>query len=504
MSTSNVSFTRSEVAAQLGKWKLIRDCLLGQDAIKAAGTTYLPMPNSTDNSNENKARYAAYKERAVFYNVSRRTRDGLVGQVFVRDPVVEVSDTLKTPFLSDVDGSGVGLFAHSRKTLADTLSFGRCGLLVDYPETEKAATVAELQTGFIRPTIVQYQPEQIVNWRTTTVGARKLLSLVVLVEEYEAADDGFEQTMATQWRVLRLVDRVYTVEIWQETKGEKETTTSLTKTFTPRDSSGKPFSEIPFTFVGAVNNDADVDPAPLYDLAVLNIAHYRNSADYEESCFLVGQPTLFAAGLSESWVANVLKGGIQMGSRALLPLPDGGNAGLLQVNPNSMPAEAMDKKERQMVALGARLVEQRSVQRTASEAQMEEAGETSMLSSVTKNVADAYTHALEWCRQFAGTGGDVSYVLNTDFAAAHLTPDERAELVAEWQAGAIGYSEMRAQFRRAGVATLKDEEAKDEAEADTLRTGPKLGNPGNSVTGGTNNGRMTPRQSGKVTTSPKA
>ena len=52
---------------------------------------------------------------------------------------------------------------------------------------------------------------------------------------------------------------------------------------------------IPFTFIGATNNDHTIDDAPLLPLAELNIGHFRNSADNEESSFVVGQPTLFIA-----------------------------------------------------------------------------------------------------------------------------------------------------------------------------------------------------------------
>ena len=59
----------------------------------------------------------------------------------------------------------------------------------------------------------------------------------------------------------------------------------------------------------------------MYDLAVLNIAHYRNSADYEESCFVTGQPTVWASGLTEAWVEDVLKGELRLGSFGGIPLP---------------------------------------------------------------------------------------------------------------------------------------------------------------------------------------
>src|SRR5574340_1363124 len=121
MTTPNVGFIRREVFLHLTKWRTIRDCLAGQDAIKAAGDKYLPRPNPEDTSEENKNRYKSYLERAVFYNVTHRTLDGLVGQVFMREPVVEMKDEKLNVLLLDADGAGVSLNEQSKKALADTM-----------------------------------------------------------------------------------------------------------------------------------------------------------------------------------------------------------------------------------------------------------------------------------------------------------------------------------------------------------------------------------------------
>ena len=89
--------------------------------------------------------------------------------------------------------------------------------------------------------------------------------------------------------------------------------------------------------------------------------------------------------------------------------------GLIQASANSMPKEAMDTKERQMVALGAKLVEQKQVQRTATEAGLENASETSVLASAANNTAEAFRTALGWCMEFVGTDGEIEFDLNTDF-----------------------------------------------------------------------------------------
>jgi hypothetical protein len=472
---SNVSHVREEVRKKNDAWTMIADCIEGQEAVKAKGEIYLPKPNAADTSEENKLRYAAYLARAVFYNVTARTLRGLLGQVFSRDSVLTLPESL-TLLEKDVEGSGVDLDQQAKRALSDVLALGRAGLLADFPVANGAVTKADQDSGKIRPLLKLYKPQHIINWRTALFGAKTKLCLVVLRETYDKEDDGFEIQEDVQYRVLRLNENEqYTVTLYREVIGEaKDASGKKTTAWVPygeeivvQDYSGAPFNEIPFTFIGSENNDSEVDPSPLYDLAVLNLAHYRNSADYEDSVFMVGQPTPWISGLTEQWVKDVLKGGVHLGSRGFLPLPVNSSAGLLQPEPNTLCKEAMDHKERQMVALGAKLVEQKEVQRTATEAGQEEAAESSSLSSAVKNVSTAYTQALRWAARFVAkfTDDAIEYELNSDFDLSNMTNEERAQLIKEWQADAISFTEMRWNLSRAGVAFQTDEEAKEEIES---------------------------------------
>jgi hypothetical protein len=469
----NVQFIRPEVQDMTARWETIRDCLEGEPAVKASDLAtaaeveadrYLPKPNATDTTVQNAARYEAYIARAVFYPVTQHTHAGMVGQVFTKEPVLEVPALLDT-LLEDVDGSGVKLVQQAQKALGLALGYGRAGLLTDYPATDVPASRAEMEAGDIRPTIVLYQPWQIINWRTIKRGAKRVLSLVVLTEKHATSDDGFEEEEVDQYRVLSLEESgIYRVGVWRVADAKAGEFVEV-EAFNPKDSRGNNLREIPFQFVGAINNDPDVDLPPLYDLAGLNVAHYRNSADYEESCFQVGQPTPWAAGLTQAWVDKNFATGIRLGSRAFLPLPAGGQCGLLQAEPNGMPFEAMQAKERQMVALGARLVEQRTVQRTLGEARLEYATELSVLGSCARNVADAYVKALTWAGQFAGVDGAAKFELDPDSELRRMTPEELRERVAAWQAKAISDTELRDALKRGGVATQEDEEWKAEVES---------------------------------------
>lgn len=468
--TPDVGYIRRELVALQPRYDIVRDCVAGQEQVKAAGTKYLPKPNEADASPENTVRYRQYKERALFLNVTGRTLEGMVGSVFQKHPEQELPSQLAA-LAGDVDGGGVSLEQQAKRGLEYVLQFGRAGLLADYPATAGPATVAQLTTGSIRPNLLLWQPWDIINWRTSLVGGRKALSLVVIAEQYTSNDDGFEAEVDQQFRVLRMTEGVYMVEIWRETAKDEW---GIVEAYVPRDGSGKPWEFIPFVFIGSKNNDDTPDLPPLYDLAAVNIAHYRNSADYEEACYMLGQPTPWASGLTEDWVKNVLKGQIVLGSRAIIPLPQGGQVGLLQVQPNTMPMEAMSHKEKQMLALGAKLVEQRDVRQTATEAGMNEASETSILATSANNVSAAYAAALKWAAQFVGADTEgIVFKLNVEFEKRLSSPQDRQQLVAEWQANIITQSEARAALTKIGVATLSLEDFKDEIEA----SGPDLGVP---------------------------
>lgn len=472
--SQDVTFVRADVRNAQSEWTEVQDCLSGEKAVKAKGATYLPVPDAELGGKTTDSRYKSYITRAVFYGVTNRTLQGLVGQVFGRETDIKFPSELEQ-LVNDVSGDGVGIEQQAKKTLEYVLAFGRAGILTDFPSTGRALSRADVLGGDFHPTIKLYRPENVINWRTRRYGAKVKLSLVVLKEQVDENDDtAFETEVSTVYRVLRLTeDETYTVTLYTEDPEARDEIEYVEgETITPTDSEGKAFDHIPFRFVGPENNDPEIDPAPLAPMASLNLAHYRNSADYEDSTFIAGQPTPVFAGLTEEWVNNVMKGKVYLGSRGGVMLPKGGTADLLQPTMNTMPKEAMDQKEHQMVALGAKLVEDRSIRRTATEARQDEASETSVLSSATKNVNAAYNEGLQDAQKFAGGSGEITFKLNSDFDLTSMTPQERMQLVTEWQSEAISFTEMRRGLRRGRIAFQDDDVAKAEIEENPPMTVP--------------------------------
>lgn len=499
---AGVNWVRGELSYNLKQYALIFDCLEGDNAIKGRHRNqyytvgfqfpmfvnrredYLPMPNGLDRSEENYYRYEQYSKRAIFYNFTARTLEGMQGQIFLRPPAVNnVPDALDV-ILDDADGNGISLQQLAQNMTADVIPYGRCGLLVDYPaviqaedEAQTAATsIQQLADGTIRPTITMYHPWDIINWRTERQGANTVLSMVVLRESIIAPqfnegeeDHVFELAERFQYRVCYL-DRngEYHVDIYDDlsAKGKYE----VTKSFHPKDGKGRPFVGMPFTFIGAQSNNWEIDKPPMYDLAVLNVGHFRNSADYEEACFMRGQPTLIVTGIDKQWIKDELDGVFTFGARNAIPLPAKAKAELLTMDAGNVAFESMKHKEEQAVALGAKLVQSQRTVRTATETTINTISENSVLTKISNNVSRAIEWALNWCGTFMDLPTvDATYQLNTDYEFNSLSANDLANVVKTWQGEAISFSEMREQLRRAGLATQDDKDAEEEIQAQIKR-----------------------------------
>ena len=450
---SNPDYILPELIHKLPQWALVQDCYFGQDAIKAKGEIYLPNPSPIDEDIDvRQKRYADYQQRAVFYNATRRTAKVMAGLVFAKYPIISLPDSLQD-LVKNIDGGKKSLVQQARQALIMLMLKGRGGLLADFSTNIGNATKAQMRALGLRPTIKLYEPENIINWRVENINNQAKLTLVVIRESFVKSDDGFRAEYGEQLLVLRLENGIATSEIYQKDGVWRSVAKAVIT-----DNLGNAFDSLPFTFFGADDNDETIDDAPLYDLAVLNLAHYRNSADYEEGNFIAGQPTLFITGLTESWYQDVIKQGnpIRLGSRSANLLGSGSNAFLLQANASSGLREAMTDKKEQMIALGAKLIEPSNINKTATQAQSDNASESSILSTLANNLSDAYSAVLNFCAKFVGAEQNCVITLNTRFNTDKMTAQERQQLIGEWQAGAISFAEMRAKLIEDEIATVEN------------------------------------------------
>lgn len=469
-----INTTHPQYDALAPRWQRMTDVCNGEDAIKAAGERYLPMPNSDIRTPEAMARYKNYKDRAVFVEVTKDTLDKYTGQAFKDDPVLNVDKQLDY-MKRDANGSGLSIYQIAQKCFEAQLERGRFGLFVDYPATNGEVSQADVERNALRPTITYYPPESIINWRTTVIGGQTVTSLIVLHETvYENDDDDvFTSAEVEQWRYLGLDDIGYFVEVWRKAdgtvQGNKDGFVLHQERVYPTRSGNKLWDFIPFVIGGSDSNDWCEQNIPLESLAKMNLAHYRNSADYEQSVFLCGQTQPWMSGVSQQRMEALEKQRIRIGSGALIMLEENGKFGFAQAEPNNLAGEAMDKKYAIMQALGAKLAEAQTVQKTATQSNHESGVQNSTASMAVANLNEAVHDAILLCHEYLGinyTAKDGEYLFKAkqDFTMA-VADSALMTTIGNWVQGGLAPKSVAYNYQR--KYNLIDAELKDD-EIDEL------------------------------------
>lgn len=196
----------------------------------------------------------------------------------------------------------------------------------------------------------------------------------------------------------------------------------------------------------------------LLGLAKINLGHYRNSADYEDSVFFCGQVQPYLGGLDTTWRDHLEKTGVIVGSRSPVMLPKDGFFGYAQAQPNMLAKEAMDSKRDYMVALGAQLVSADSKVKTVIQSVGEQNAQTSILSICCSNVSDAFSKALMWCAEYLGLDtADISFEINKDLVNHIADSAMIREIVSAWQSSAIRKSDLVRSLQKYDVIDPADD-----------------------------------------------
>lgn len=427
------------------KWDLVRS-IVNNDAQK-----WIRIVDSND-----PLRSRQYKADAILTNFTRQTKTGLTGLIF-RKPALAVLPTGIEYILHDATGYGFNLDQFAQQIVGEVLQTGRYGLLIDCPDKGDGA---QGLTRF-RP----YAAEAIINWRYEEFGSEYKPVLIVLKETIEVVtDDIFAPERQDQYRVLMMTpDGAYQQVLYNRDL-------KLVSSTIPLDYNGNPFTEIPFIFVGSENNDSTMDSIPLYDLSVVNLGHYRNSADLEESLFIIGQPFLVVnvGETSQEDFRQANPNGLQFGSRGGLIL-QGGEARLLQANANQLVSQEMKRKEEQAFQLGARLIIPAVGRETAEAARIRYGAQNSALYVVVQNISQAIEDGLNFISRFETESPTESvYKLNDQFYDDYADATVIAQELLLFDRGLMTSDEVRDNLKNVGILP-PDSETPDPSVLDPLQ-----------------------------------
>ena len=420
-----VSQTHAEYNKNVDKWKLTRNAATGLSFEEAR--KYIPR-----RTHEEQDQYYHRVEKAIYTNYTGRTREGLKGAIFRLPPRIELPPDMEF-MLDNADGAGQSLTQVAKLAADEVMETGRFGLLADYPMVDENLTVEQVRRMGLQPHIATYTAESIINWHVHVMNGRRQLGMLVLKENSPVHYDEFTWDYVDRYRVLRLnEDQQYTQQLYDE-NGD-----AITEEITIRGASGQPFDYIPFHFIGSRDNLPDIDEPILYDIARVNIGHFRNSADQENNLSVHGGGTLVVStDMSPEAFQSANPGGITVGENAGLILSEGGKAELLQLGSASAIGTEMAHKEQMMVQIGAKIIT-KTGQRTAEEARIQATSENSMLDTMVGNINEAFTAVIYDCRAFISpTDAEIIFALNDDFWQDSIAPQEIMAMIQGNDAGVM-------------------------------------------------------------------
>jgi len=443
----DVATVHPEYAYYYDQWDEMRDHLQGQRRIKQEGTKYLPMLGD-ENDEDDRRQYKGYLERALYYEATKRTHEALTGAVLSKPPVLSGFDAEKyEEAFEQVTMDGYSFNTFVRNVISELVAVSRVGVLVERSQDGESVY------------FVQYNTEDIVNWRFQRVADQVKLTMVVLQERHVVEKGRFSSEEQIRYRVLELTDGIYTQSVFNELRNDKGELAGYTQTeeVVPVNV-GEPLSYIPFVFFSPLGNVPHVSPPVLSSVAAINTSHYRTSADLEHGRHFTGLPTAWVAGFDTDTR-------LQIGSQiAWVSDNPQARAGFLEFTGAGLTTleRALMEKQEQMATMGARMLRPpRAGVEAAETARIYQSAETGALANLATAAAESFTALLRTWLRWQGDEEPAAVSLNTDYVDSRLSGQDLTALLSAWQTGAISYDTLFYNMKQGEIVpdavTVEDE-----------------------------------------------
>lgn len=428
------------------RWRVCRDVISGTHAVKARGFHYLPKAFGAQSDDE----YAGYKKHVPFYPAANRTKDGIVGLMMRRDPVLDATGTL--PEIKDtISSNGDSVEELAARSSAEFLGSGFYGYLTDYPK-ESAPSLGDAVISGVRPFVNLYDCFQILECKPGVVNNMRVPVRVRLLED--------ELTV----RMLELVDGRAVISVYRAEKPNAfPDWDKPTEVYVPT-ALGKPLTELPFDLVTPDGRFTPSEP-PLENVCLLNLDHYVTQGLLSTQHLFGVAPMLVFSGVDP-------KGDQQIawspGAIVKLEAPES------KVYVVSVPSDAavplqvqLERLEDRLATVASRiLARQKSVAEAAETEAVRQGAENSVLAMSANAISAKLERALKRAAAFTDKDPKVRFQINTDYLPTNISAQEIAALLGLRRAGEMSSKSLFYKLRDGGVydETLTYEEERKRIE----------------------------------------
>jgi len=391
------------------------DFFAGERRVKDKGTRYTPC---IEGHRGKPTAYQTYKEFGILYNALQRTRQGLVGAM-LRKPVDIQAPKIIENILPEIMIDGGSFNDLVRETCRNVIGFGRFGILSDIDDNEQ-------------PYCATYSAPTIIDWpRQRKRYTKQKIRLIEAIEKPKP-DDESETDIITQIRQLEIDDKgKYLVTIHQKIGDDWQTVEVREPKY-----KGSRLDYIPFTFFGSSSNIPTPSRPPLLDLLYLCKGHWKLTVAYQYGLNFAGLPTPVICG------DFGIDGQLPLGPGAALIASDpASNATFLMTGGQGLAEmeRGLDRLERQMAIVGARMLEeQRPGVEAAETVRLRSSGDSATLSDIALNVGNGLTQVVRHLGAWYGIKPtEINIGVNTDFIDTSLSPQDIQALLQAVQSGQI-------------------------------------------------------------------
>jgi Domain of unknown function (DUF4055) len=378
------NWAHPEVLYWYDEWRLIRDAASGERDVKDGSGVYLPRLDGMDNE----AEYQAYVDRATYYNFTGRTIQALVGTQFKKDPKVSGLPARLEALLPRIAQTGSDFTTFAVNTATEVFTLGRYGVLVDLPSVASDTP---------QPYITGYTAENIVDWEwenDSTTGRQKLVRVVLREFTLGRSPGDKTQRYFASYRVLLLVNGVYTQHYFKAVDGDADVFSETFSTVTPQ-VRGTTLSFIPFMFFGVTKNEPEIEKSPMLDIARINISHFKSYAHLEHGRFYTGLPIYYREGDGTDDQEEYV-----LGPSTVWNLPPNAKAGVIEFNGQGLKflENALSQKENHAASLGGRMVgiTAQSTAETDNQTELKNRNEQALLLNMSRILDNGFTIILRW------------------------------------------------------------------------------------------------------------
>lgn len=421
-----LSSTHPQYNLMTESWQLMSDACASESYMHGLGERYVPkLSGQTD------SQYAAYVRRASFVAFTKRTLEAFHGMVMRKSVHVDGFKSI------NVDGKGSTLDKYVSDLVQAYLKFGRCGTLVDTPNTNgEILSVADAIERNIFPRLSLYTHSNILDWNTKVINNVEVLSYVKLREIIDVMDENnLTHDEQYRYRILDLVEKrgkyVYRQRIFdnEEQQVGDDIYPKCRRRF---------LTFIPFYIHGGLT----VQYPPLLSIAEQNVHHYMLDADLKHGLHFVAIPTPWCSGVDEKSKPK------SIGPTSLWAFEDpNARCGMLEFTGAGL-SQIRDAKQdiiEIIVTLASRVIapEKSSNDESALAASIRSNSETSSLAGMIDSLSGDLTNAVRTMVWWNGGRADkVNVGINKDFMPSNLSGTDVLSYVTAWIKGSISYQSL--------------------------------------------------------------